>query len=75
MTADMNSADAAWGVRNRLDGTWRGCLGNERVSHLAALELEGKQPLLYAAERNPADVMAEDLASIDPEKIVARARG
>ena len=73
MTIRMSQADAAWGVRNRLDGVWRGCVGNDLLSHRCALELAGRAPMVYLAERNPADVLAEELAFAGIGTIISRA--
>ena len=66
---------APWGARNRLSGAWTGCDGTERVSHEAALCLERTQPLLWKAERNPADVLADELDAATDAQIWARAEG
>lgn len=66
-------ADAPWGVRNLLTGTWRGCPGTATVSHQAALALQTSQPFVFKAERNPADVLAESLDSMSVDMVMERA--
>jgi hypothetical protein len=70
-----HNADSPWGVRHQQTKKWTGCLGSVGVSHHAALTMERAQPILYKAERNPADVLADELAELTDEMILKRAEG
>lgn len=67
---DLNP-DAAWGVRCLSSGIWCGCIGPAGISRLAAVTLAARDSAHYQVERNPADVLAEQLARTDSVAAVA----